>query len=87
MKQFKNFLPSPCGVIDTRPGFKAMPLPNSGLFHRIGVKLGIIPEVTYINMIIFEDSLFVATNYGVFRKDENDVFHPLKFLPAEKETT
>lgn len=79
MKSFKNFFPNPKGLIGTRSGVKRMPNPSRGIFYRIGVKLGFIPETTFINLIIFNGILFAATNYGVFYKDEKDVFHPLKF--------
>lgn len=75
----KNFFPSTSGFMGTRSGIKPIPNPRRSIFYRLGVKLGLIPQTTFINMVVFQDRLFVATNYGVFWKDDKDVFHPLRF--------
>ena len=76
---FKNEFPNAPGMIGTRSGMKLMPTPCRSIIYRIGVKLGIIPATTFVNMVVFQDRLFIATNYGVFWKDDKDVFHPMRF--------
>ena len=78
-KGIKNTFPKMGCTMGVRSGLKAIPNPSRSLFYRIGVKLGLIPETTFVSMAVYQDRLFVATNYGVFWKDDKDVFHPLKF--------
>ena len=75
----KNFFPKVCGLIGTRSGIKRMPNPSRNIFYRLAVKVGLIPQTTFVNMIVHQDRLYIATNHGVFWKDSNDVFHPVRF--------
>lgn len=78
-KAFKNFSPKMDCMIGKRSGPKRIPNPSRNIFYRLAIKIGFIPQTTFINMVVHKDRLFIATNYGVFWKDDKDVFHPVRF--------
>lgn len=78
-KAFKNVFPKMDCVMGTRSGIRSIPNPSRNIFYRLAVALGLIPKTTFINMVVFKDRLYIATNYGVFLKDDKDVFHPMRF--------
>lgn len=79
VKAFKNSFPKSDCMMQTRSGLKKIPNPSRNIFYRFAVKIGLIPQTTFINMVVYKDRLFIATNYGVFWKDDTDVFHPVRF--------
>lgn len=76
---FKNFFPNPSGLVGRHSGIKRMSNPSRNIFYRLAVKIGLIPQTTFVNMIVFQDKLYIGTNQGVFWKDDEDVFHPVRF--------
>lgn len=76
---YLKVFPKSSHMMGTRSGIKRVPNPSRSIFYRLCATLGLIPKTTFINMVVFDNRLFIATNHGVFWKDEKDVFHPLRF--------